>query len=108
MHDAREVVFDYDHDPNFVPSPDELLLFEMLHKQIIGYAAMSLIIIQTMRSRASNKIGRTLVEIDKPRPTPLSSPRRRRGSSLMKSKYKAGFRLSPDDDTSTHLSAGEI
>lgn len=51
MHDAMELVFDYDHDPNFVPSPDELLLFEMLHKQIIGYGAMSLIIIQTMRGR---------------------------------------------------------
>jgi hypothetical protein len=53
MHDAMELVFDYDHDPNFVPSPDELVLFEMLHKQITGYAAMSFIIIQTMRSRFS-------------------------------------------------------
>jgi hypothetical protein len=31
--------------------PDELVLFETLHKQITGYAAMSFIIVQTMRSR---------------------------------------------------------
>ena len=52
MHEAMEIVFDYDHDPNFVPSGDQLVLFEMLHKQIAGFAAMSLIIIQTMRARA--------------------------------------------------------
>jgi len=52
LHDAMEMVFDYDHDPNFVPSADQLVLFEMLHKQIAGFAAMSLIIIQTMRARA--------------------------------------------------------
>jgi hypothetical protein len=51
FHDAMELVFAYDHDPSFVPSPDQLLLFEMLHKQITGYAAMSLIIIRTMRER---------------------------------------------------------
>ena len=52
MHEAMEIVFDYDHDPCFVPSADQLVLFEMLHKQIAGFAAMSLIIIQTMRARA--------------------------------------------------------
>jgi hypothetical protein len=52
MHEAMEIVFDYDHDPCFVPSADQLVLFEMLHKQIAGFAAMSLIIIQTMRERA--------------------------------------------------------
>ena len=46
MHDAMEMVFDYDHDPNFVPSADQLVLFEMLHKQIVGYSAMSLIIVK--------------------------------------------------------------
>jgi hypothetical protein len=44
-------VFDYDHDPNFVPSADQLVLFEMLHKQIVGYSAMSLIIVKEMRER---------------------------------------------------------
>jgi hypothetical protein len=53
MHDAMETVFDYDHDPCFVPNADQLVLFEMLHKQIAGYAAMSHIIIQTMRERAN-------------------------------------------------------
>jgi hypothetical protein len=52
MHDAMEIVFDYDRDPCFVPSADQLVLFEMLHKQIAGYAAMSYVIIQTMRERA--------------------------------------------------------
>ncbi len=51
MHDAMEHVFDYDHDPNFVPSSDELVLFEALHKQVTGFAAMSFIIIETMRRR---------------------------------------------------------
>jgi hypothetical protein len=51
LHDAMELVFDYDHDPNFVPSPDEPMLFEMLHKQVTGNAAMSHIIIVTMRTR---------------------------------------------------------
>jgi hypothetical protein len=52
MHDAMEMVFDYDHDPNFVPSTDQLVLFEMLHKQIVGYSAMSLIILKEMHERA--------------------------------------------------------
>jgi hypothetical protein len=51
LHDAMELVFDYDHDPNFVPSPDKLVLFELLHKQVTGNAAMSHIIIITMRTR---------------------------------------------------------
>ena len=51
MHDAMELVFDYDHDPNFVPSRDELLLLESLHKQVTGFAAKSFIIIETMRRR---------------------------------------------------------
>jgi 3-methyladenine DNA glycosylase Tag len=51
MHDAMELVFDYDHDPNFVPSRDELVLFEALHKQITGFAGMSYIIVETMRHR---------------------------------------------------------
>jgi hypothetical protein len=52
MHDAMEMVFDYDHDPNFVPSADQLVLFEILHKQIVGYSAMSLIILNEMHERA--------------------------------------------------------
>jgi hypothetical protein len=48
-----ELVFDYDHDPNFVPSSDELVLFGALHKQITGFAAMSFIIIGTMRRRSA-------------------------------------------------------
>jgi len=46
-----ELVFDYDHDPNFVPSRDELVLLESLHKQIAGFAGMSYIIVETMRHR---------------------------------------------------------
>jgi hypothetical protein len=52
MHDAMEIVFDYDRDPNFVPNRDQLLLFEMMLKQVTGYAAMSFIIVKTMRERA--------------------------------------------------------
>jgi hypothetical protein len=52
MHDAMEMLFAYDHDPNFVPSADQLVLFEMLHKQILGHCAMSHIILRTMRDRA--------------------------------------------------------
>ena len=51
MHDAMELVFDYDHDPNFVPSRDELILLESLHKQLTGFAGMSYIIVETMRHR---------------------------------------------------------
>jgi hypothetical protein len=51
MHDTMEMVFAYDHDPSFVPSADQLLLFEMMYKQVTGYAAMFIIIIQTMRKR---------------------------------------------------------
>jgi hypothetical protein len=53
LHEAMELVFDYDRDFNFVPSPDQLVLFEALHKQITGYAAMSCIIAQNMRARLS-------------------------------------------------------
>jgi hypothetical protein len=52
MHEAMEMVFDYDHDPDFVPSADQLVLFEALHKQVVGFTAMSHIIIVTMRQRA--------------------------------------------------------
>jgi hypothetical protein len=52
FHDAMEMVRAYDHDPCFVPNADQLVLFEMLHKQIAGYAAMSHSIIETMRERA--------------------------------------------------------
>jgi len=52
LHDAMEMVFDYDHDRNFVPSADQLVLFALLHKQIIGYEAMLLIIVKEMHERA--------------------------------------------------------
>jgi hypothetical protein len=52
MHEAMEILFAYDHDPNFVPDADQLLLFELLHKQITGHAAMSIVIVKTMRQRA--------------------------------------------------------
>jgi hypothetical protein len=52
FHDAMEMVRAYDHDPCFVPNADQLVLFEMLHKQITGFAAMSHITIETMRERA--------------------------------------------------------
>ena len=53
MNEAMEMLFAYDHDPNFVPSADQLLLIEMLHKQIAGYAAMSIVIVETMRQRVN-------------------------------------------------------
>ena len=52
LHEAMEMVFDYDHDRNFVPSADQLVLFALLHKQIIGYEAMLLIIVKEMHERA--------------------------------------------------------
>jgi hypothetical protein len=52
MHDAMEMVFAYDHDPSFVPNIDELVLFELMEKQIAGNAAILLIIVKTMRERA--------------------------------------------------------
>jgi hypothetical protein len=52
MHDAMEMVFAYDHDPCFVPSADQLVLFELLQKQVTGYVAMLIIIVETMRERA--------------------------------------------------------
>jgi hypothetical protein len=56
MHDAMEMVFDYDHDRNFVPSADQLVLFALLHKQIVGYEAMLLIIVKEMQERARTAI----------------------------------------------------
>ncbi len=53
------MLFAYDHDPNFVPSADQLLLIEMLHKQITGYAAMSIIIVETMRQRVDEALSAT-------------------------------------------------
>jgi hypothetical protein len=52
MHDAMEMVFAYDHDPNFVPSADDLVLLDMIQKQFAGYSAMSHIIVATLRQRA--------------------------------------------------------
>ena len=52
LHEAMELVFDYDHDRNFVPSADQLVLFELLQKQVTGYVAMLIIIVETMRERA--------------------------------------------------------
>ena len=52
MHDAMEMVFAYDHDPNFVPSTDDLVLLDMIQKQFAGYSAMSHIIVATLRQRA--------------------------------------------------------
>jgi hypothetical protein len=52
MHDAMEMVFAYDHDPNFVPSADEIVLLDMIQKQFAGYSAMSHIIVATLRQRA--------------------------------------------------------
>jgi hypothetical protein len=53
------MLFAYDHDPNFVPSADQLLLIEMLHKQIAGYAAISIIIVDTMRQRVNEALSAT-------------------------------------------------
>jgi hypothetical protein len=52
MHDAMEMVFAYDHDPNFVPNADELVLLDMIEKQFAGYSAMSHIIVATLHQRA--------------------------------------------------------
>ena len=53
MHEAMEMIFDYDHDPNFVPSADQLVLFDLLQKQITWHAAMSILIVKTMRQRVN-------------------------------------------------------
>jgi hypothetical protein len=59
LHEAMEMLFAYDHDPNFVPSADQLVLIEMLHKQIAGYAAMSIVIVETMRQRVNEALSAT-------------------------------------------------
>jgi hypothetical protein len=59
MHEAMEMLFAYDHDPNFVPSADQLVLLELLHKQITGYAAMSIVIVETMRQRVNEALPAT-------------------------------------------------
>jgi hypothetical protein len=68
MFEAMEMVFDYDHDPNFVPSADQLVLFEVLHKQVVGFTAMSHIIIDTMRRRAKEAASAEIVAGLKMRP----------------------------------------
>jgi hypothetical protein len=65
MHDAMEMVFAYDHDPNFVPSADELVLLEMIQKQFAGYSAMAHIIVATLRQRAKEAS-----EVEKGAPSP--------------------------------------
>ncbi|HEY7748433.1 MAG TPA: hypothetical protein VH933_07135 [Aestuariivirgaceae bacterium] len=57
LHDAMELVFEYYYDPNYIPSADDLVLFEALHKQIVGYVAMSMIIIPEMRKRIADSGG---------------------------------------------------
>jgi hypothetical protein len=52
IHDAMEIINAYDHDKNFVPDRNQLLLFEFMHKQVAGFSAMAYIIVQEMRSRA--------------------------------------------------------
>jgi hypothetical protein len=52
MHDAMKMVFSYDHDPNFVPCADELVLLDMIQKQFADYCAMAAIIVATLRQRA--------------------------------------------------------
>ena len=52
MHDAMEMVLTYDHDPNFVPSADQLVLFELIKKQLTSYYAMMLIVVGSMWERA--------------------------------------------------------
>jgi hypothetical protein len=52
LHEGMEIVFTYDHDKSFLPNPDELMQIELIHKQITGYYAVSLIIMQEMRERA--------------------------------------------------------
>jgi hypothetical protein len=68
MVEAMEMVFDYDHDPDFVPSADQLVLFEVLHKQVVGFTAMSHIIIDTMRRRAEEAASAEIVAGLKMRP----------------------------------------
>jgi hypothetical protein len=60
MHDAMEMVFAYDHDPNFVPSADEIVLLDLIQKQFVGYSAMAHIIVATLRQRASEAASSTL------------------------------------------------
>jgi hypothetical protein len=67
MHEAMEMIFAYDNDPNFVPSADQLVLFELLHKQITGHAAMSILIVKTMRQRVNEAF-------------PTASPNKEEGS----------------------------
>jgi hypothetical protein len=62
MFEAMEMVFVYDHDPDFVPSADQLVLFEALHKQVVGFTAMSHIIIGTMRQRAKEAASAEIVK----------------------------------------------
>jgi hypothetical protein len=57
MHDAMEMVFAYDHDPNFVPSADEIVLLDLIQKQFAGYSAMAHIIVATLRQRAQEAAG---------------------------------------------------
>jgi hypothetical protein len=66
LHDAMELVFDYDHDRNFVPSADQLVLFALLHEQIIGYEAMLLIIVKEMHERAKTAIEAEAVHLARP------------------------------------------
>jgi hypothetical protein len=70
MHETFEMVFDYDHDSDFVPSADQLVLFEVLHKQVVGYDAM-LLIICTMRERAKVSASAEIKARIKLPPSPL-------------------------------------
>jgi hypothetical protein len=56
MHEGMEIMFAFDRDKSFLPSPNELMQFELVHKQITGHHAMSLIIIQDMRERAKKRV----------------------------------------------------
>jgi hypothetical protein len=51
FQDTMELLMAYDLDENFVPSIDDLVLFEKLHTQLTRYPPISDIVVHRMRSR---------------------------------------------------------
>jgi hypothetical protein len=52
FQDTMDLLIDYDLDESFVPSIDDLVLFEKLHTQMTRYLPISDIVVHRMRSRA--------------------------------------------------------
>jgi hypothetical protein len=52
FHDTMEMLLDYERDRSFVPSPDQLVLFDHIHSQLEPFSLMAYVVYFRMEERA--------------------------------------------------------